>query len=193
MPALEILALDTVTPRIRAPAVGDTYSLPRSTALAATVTFGWSTDLVLHRDAANTLAQRNGITAQTFNLYNTYTDASNYERLEVKYSANIAILQSLAAGTGTVRTLRLKSGGGSVDISNFQCAINADLSMVGNPIKDPSNITGLLGYLEVVESTAPAAPATNNVRIYAEDNGGGKTRLMAKFATGAAVQIAIEP
>jgi hypothetical protein len=31
------------------------------------------------------------------------------------------------------------------------------------------------------------------VRIYAEDNGSGKTRLMAKFPTGAAVQIAIEP
>jgi hypothetical protein len=41
--------------------------------------------------------------------------------------------------------------------------------------------------------TAPAAPATNNVRIYAEDNGSGKTRIMALFATGAAVQIAIEP
>ena len=37
------------------------------------------------------------------------------------------------------------------------------------------------------------APAANGVRIYAEDNGAGKTRIMALFATGAAVQIAIEP
>ena len=49
------------------------------------------------------------------------------------------------------------------------------------------------GSLEMQEVTAPAAPATNNVRIYAEDNGSSKTRLMARFATGAAVQIAIEP
>jgi hypothetical protein len=49
------------------------------------------------------------------------------------------------------------------------------------------------GYQELAEMTAPAAPATNNVRIYAEDDGAGKTRLMARFATGAAVQIAIEP
>jgi|694.fasta_scaffold149140_2 hypothetical protein len=48
-------------------------------------------------------------------------------------------------------------------------------------------------YHEMAEMTAPAAPATNGVRIYAEDNGSGKTRLMARFATGAAVQIAIEP
>jgi hypothetical protein len=49
------------------------------------------------------------------------------------------------------------------------------------------------GALELSEMTAPAAPATNNVRIYAEDNGSGKTRLMALFPTGAAQQIAIEP
>ena len=48
-------------------------------------------------------------------------------------------------------------------------------------------------YHEVAEMTAPAAPATNSVRIYAEDNGAGKTRLMALFATGSAVQIAVEP
>jgi hypothetical protein len=41
--------------------------------------------------------------------------------------------------------------------------------------------------------TAPAAPAANQVRIYAEDDGTGKTRLMALFATGVAQQIAIQP
>ncbi len=48
-------------------------------------------------------------------------------------------------------------------------------------------------YHQMTEMTAPSAPATNSVRIYAEDNGSGKTRLMALFATGAAQQIAIEP
>lgn len=47
--------------------------------------------------------------------------------------------------------------------------------------------------LEFMEMTAPAAPATNSVRIFAEDNGSGKTRLMAQFATGAVQQLAIEP
>lgn len=54
------------------------------------LSLGWSStssplasgDLFLYRDAANTLAQRNGTNAQTFNLYNTYTDASNYERFK---------------------------------------------------------------------------------------------------------------
>jgi hypothetical protein len=47
--------------------------------------------------------------------------------------------------------------------------------------------------LQFAEMTAPAAPAANQVRIYAEDDGTGKTRLMALFATGVAQQIAIQP
>lgn len=56
-----------------------------------------------------------------------------------------------------------------------------------------TDIIGVTNSLEFTESTAPAAPAANKVRIYAEDNGSGKTRLMAIFASGAAQQIAIEP
>jgi hypothetical protein len=49
------------------------------------------------------------------------------------------------------------------------------------------------GALEFIEQTAPSAPSANRVRIFAEDNGSGKTRLMARFNSGAAQQIAIEP
>jgi len=43
------------------------------------------------------------------------------------------------------------------------------------------------------QASEPAAPAANGFVIYAIDNGSGKTRLMVKFATGAAQQLAIEP
>lgn len=46
--------------------------------------------------------------------------------------------------------------------------------------------------LQFPEMTAPAG-ATDAARLYAEDNGAGKTRLMVIFPTGAAQQIAIEP
>lgn len=52
---------------------------------------------------------------------------------------------------------------------------------------------GPTGYIETIEQTAPAAPAANGVRIYAQDNGAGKTQLMALFSSGAAQQIAIQP
>jgi len=48
-------------------------------------------------------------------------------------------------------------------------------------------------HMEMVEITAPAAGATNSARIFAEDDGAGKTRLMVRFATGAVQQLAIEP
>jgi len=48
--------------------------------------------------------------------------------------------------------------------------------------------------LELFESaSAPAAPAANGVRIFAKDDGGGKTQLCARFATGAEQCFATEP
>ena len=46
--------------------------------------------------------------------------------------------------------------------------------------------------LKMHEMTAPGTPVANSVWIYAEDNGSGTTRLMAKFAGGTA-QLAIDP
>jgi len=51
----------------------------------------------------------------------------------------------------------------------------------------------LTGYMDIVEATAPAAPAANIARIYCQDNGSGKTQLMVRFNTGAPIQLAIQP
>jgi len=69
-----------------------------------------ASDTLLNRDAANTLAQRNGTAAQAFNVYNTYTDASNYERLGVRWSSNVAYLGPQKAGTGSDRLLVVQTG-----------------------------------------------------------------------------------
>ena len=64
-----------------------------------------STDLSLFRDAANILAQRNGVAAQTYRLYNTFTDTNNFERLNTGWIGNTATIWTSAAGTGTLRSL----------------------------------------------------------------------------------------
>ena len=51
---------------------------------------------------SNVLEQRNGVNAQTFRIYNTYTDASNYERIGIYYD-----------GSGTNRIWMERSGTGS--------------------------------------------------------------------------------
>ena len=72
--------------------------------LSSSHLLSWGSDTKLYRDAANTLAQRNGINAQTYNLYNTYTDASNYERGFMKWNSNVLEIGTEAgSGGGTVR------------------------------------------------------------------------------------------
>ena len=61
---------------------------------------GANADLFILRDAANTLAQRNGVNAQAFNLYQSYTDASNYTRGRVAAASGIVTIAGESAGTG---------------------------------------------------------------------------------------------
>lgn len=202
-------------------------------------------DVVIRGDgAADTLAQRRTTNAQTFRIYNTFTDASNYERGKMEWDSNVLRIGTEKAGTGTARALALQADG------TTRLTINADgsISLGGNSVintsgtyqaggtgtpsvalastglfigsteqvkwsstaawtgaldsglaRSAANVVGVTngstggGAMQFVEMTAPAAPAANGVRIYAEDDGAGKTRLMALFATGAAQQIAIEP
>lgn len=80
-------------------------------------------DTILARDAANTLALRNGTNAQTFNVYNTYTDASNYERAALTWSSNIAYLRAQNAGTGSARLLVPVTG--STTVASLPAAATA--------------------------------------------------------------------
>lgn len=68
-------------------------------------------DVVLARDAANTLAQRNGTNAQIFRVYNTYTNGSNYELGTVGWSGNVFLVGTDSAGTGSNRALGLRAAG----------------------------------------------------------------------------------
>ena len=60
-----------------------------------------TSDLFLYRDAAATLAQRNGTNAQTLRVYRSYTDASNYSRLAATWNTSTALLMAEGLGTGT--------------------------------------------------------------------------------------------
>lgn len=71
-----------------------------------------ASDLVLTRHSANALAQRNGLNTQEFQLYKTYTDNSNYERLTFKWGGASFEISQETAGTGTARNLALYAGAG---------------------------------------------------------------------------------
>jgi len=60
---------------------------------------------------ANVLEVRNGVNAQTFRVYNTFTDASNYERGFFRFNSNVLRIGFEAGGTGSTRAMQLMSVG----------------------------------------------------------------------------------
>jgi hypothetical protein len=76
-------------------------------------TLDGSIEVSLCRDAANTLALRNGTNAQTFNVYGTYTSGTSYERLTLSAptSANAIIGTNKGGSGGTARGLEIQTDG----------------------------------------------------------------------------------
>lgn len=81
-------------------------------------------DLYLTRDTAGTLAIRNGTNAQTQRWYETFTDASNYERGEVVMGSNLLTLRTGTAGTGSddLGVAITPSGAGFVTVTSIATA-----------------------------------------------------------------------
>lgn len=117
---------------------------------------------------------------------------------------NMIMLNSVGAGSvgvvgigglGFLQGISLSLGSG-LTWTNDTPASTADITLRRQAagILDLSATGSTSGAaLQFSEQTAPAAPAANSVRIYAVDNGSGKTQLMALFSSGAAQQIAIQP
>jgi len=63
-------------------------------------------------ESANVLAQRNATTAQAYYVYNTFTDASNYERgvMDWTTTANVLTIGAQVAGTGQNRPVLFSAG-----------------------------------------------------------------------------------
>jgi hypothetical protein len=129
-------------------------------------------DLRLFRDAANTLAQRNGVNAQTFRLYNTFTDGSNYERGFMRWNSNILEIGAEAAGTGTQRQLQFPLGTvtASTPLSITQTWNNAAITFTGvlfNATDTASAAASNLMDLQVGGSSKFRASKGGEVRLSA--------------------------
>jgi hypothetical protein len=108
-------------------------------------------DTILVRDAANTLAQRNGTAAQESRIYGTYTDTSNYRRLALKMStAGVAQIVAEGAGTGAVgNLLELPANTTFADLTATRAALGIQTktgTSTGLDAVGTTDITGLTGY-----------------------------------------------
>ncbi|MBM3944613.1 MAG: hypothetical protein FJ317_03875 [SAR202 cluster bacterium] len=80
----------------------------------------------------------------------------------------------------------LELGGG---LANFKNNAAVNLGSAGNDFS--SSGLALDGALAMTEMTAPTG-AANIAKLFAQDNGAGKTQLMVIFGTGSAIQLAVE-
>lgn len=140
--------------------------------------FGWTAsafgstqyDTAFARDAAGAIAQRNSTNAQTFRVYNTFTDASNYERGTFGWSGNVLVIGAEAAGTGTVRSWSLTTGG----------TINGNLQNTGY----------INGFSDVYTGNFAVAISNGGSNILAIGTGGGDASGTIKAKTKAGAFVA---
>ena len=106
--------------------------------------------------SASIVEQRSTATAQAFKVYNTYTDASNYERFTIdwKTTANTLTVGTEAAGTGTGRSIEFligsTSGGTLTFLGNNKLILRSDagtFSFYEGSGQGKGQITQTAGYI----------------------------------------------
>lgn len=125
-------------------------------------------DTYLTRDAANTLALRNSTNAQTFSLYETYTDASNYESY------------SLDAGVTTADTFTIKANTAGTGADNLSIALTpagTGAVKVGKTVLNSSAVT-------CVANACTDVPASPFIIITTDATAGADVLTIADGITG---------
>lgn len=129
-------------------------------------------DLSLSRDAANTLALRNGTNAQQFNLYRTYTDASNYARARLLFSGNDVLFGIQAAGSGVSGSIQFQTNATTrltLSDSSLTTASTVGLGLaVPFAINTAPTIASGFG-------TSPSIPSSNGTAAFTINVGTGGT------------------
>ena len=134
---------------------------------------GWSSgtlsslsDTLMFRDAPNTWARRNGTVAQTNRIYNTYTDASNYERATHEWNGNRYYVRTQNAGTGSARGLTVGSADGTVKIATNLLADTVTTTNVFLYGVRQEGDSASSGMLTINAEAEVAALATGNIYTY---------------------------
>jgi len=134
----------------------------------AGVVFGASADTNLHRVSAAELR----------------TDGTFHSGVALTAGANAY----LAAASGDSQYAFVLTNRGAMSWGSGSAVADTNL------YRSAADVLATDDSVEFVEqSSAPSAPAANKARLFAQDNGAGKTQLCVRFNTGATQVIATEP
>jgi hypothetical protein len=142
---------------------------------SAAIRLGVLDDTNLQREGTGVLAQRSASTAQTFNIYNTFTSATNHERGFLKWSSNVfQIGTEKGSAGGTARDVELQSDGITrmrIPVSGTIRVLNSLTNYAGSITGSPTIGIGTLGYL------SGAANNSGGLLFYNGNGGGVDARL----------------
>lgn len=139
--------------------------------------FGATNDLFLVRDAARTFALRDGSNANALRVYNTYTDGTTFERIDMKWVSNVAFIgtskgsvggsvREVGFGVNDTASIIVKSTG-EVELASGARV----LSGFGTPEGSVSAVVGSF-YLR--------RDGGANTTLYIKESGSGNTGWVAK-------------
>jgi hypothetical protein len=146
------------------PAIGNTTpSTGAFTTLTATTSLTLGTSGILS-GGTNLIEQVNSSNAQTFRIYNTFTSTTNFERLNLRWASNVAIIgtEKGSAG-GTARALEFQTDGvtrmtitntGVINVANF-----ASLNMGTNGFITATGVLASSAALALNQARVPSSGA----------------------------------
>jgi hypothetical protein len=155
---------------------------------------------LLYVDAGNNVqfafsgANAIGFNANVYFNGKSVIGAGDVDAASVAIGTNPA--QSGAVRLANNEYVSARNAGNTADLALIRATAFNGVELGSNAAYLQPGAAILLGgnaFLQWEEKTAPGVPIANRAHMWLEDNGAGKSRLMIRFATGAAVQLAIEP
>lgn len=143
---------------------------------------------------ANCVVAGDGGTGQEFFVDGNIAGIGAIGSGNVNWIAEMAVQNVIVSNSGLNQCWGSQGlGGGSG--GNLRTSKDSCLARNAAGVIEVNNGTAGSGgaALAFFEQTAPSAPAANGARLYAQDNGGGKTQLCALFSSGATQCFATQP
>jgi hypothetical protein len=140
------------------PAIGGTTAAAGTfTTLTASTSLALTGGIIT--GASNVIEQVSSTSAQTFRLYNTFTSATNHERLRLAWASNVAIIGTeKGSGGGTARALEFQTDG-----------VTRLTVQTGGTVALTSHLTAENGFIRI--ASAQAFQWLNRSKIYSLADG----------------------
>src|SRR5258708_684167 len=158
---------------------------------SSTASQGGARDASIIRDGIGFVAFRSVATAQGIRIYNSFTDASNYERGRAAWASNFFFVGTEAAGTGTLRNVAIGPSGAGAALYLRQDTTQS----IGWQLQGSAGVTGAI--VPEVNNTNDIGTSTFTIRnFYLNGNAGGNAAagaigeyVSSTIAQGAAVGL----